>query len=499
MKRLKPLILNVDDIEAGRYAKSRTLKLVGYDVIEAVNGTDALRLVSEKLPDAILLDVQLPDINGLEVCRQIKANSFHSMIPILQISASHINNTDKARGLANGADAYLTEPVDPEVLTATLTALIRARTAEDALRQMNRRKDSFLTALSHEIRNTLAPLRNSLSVICEESAPAAHVQRSKEVIGRQIGYLTRLIEDLLDVARLNENKISLEIKSVSINLILKELAQDYASVWEGKGIDFKLLLPTEDLIVKADTARLQQVITNLLHNASKFTDIGGSITMSLVKLSDDFLQILVSDTGIGIDEDTIEHVFERFTQGEMAYTRTNTGLGLGLSLAQGLIALHNGSIRAESKGLGKGSTFVITLQISTDCVQSDVEPTPVTKVQLRRVLIVDDNIDAGDTLAMLVELQGHSVKVARDGEAAIQAALEFVPELLVCDIGLPGRNGYAIVEELRKNPKLSHTYFVALTGFGTHEDIAKSMKAGFHQHLTKPVGIEQLDKIIAKM
>src|SRR6188768_2833576 len=147
MKRLKPLILNVDDIEAGRYAKSRTLKLVGYDVIEAVNGAEALQLVGEKLPDAILLDVQLPDINGLEVCRLIKVNPLHSMIPVLQISASHIDDIDKVRGLANGADAYLTEPVDPEVLTATLNALVRARTAEDSLRQMNRRKDSFLTSL----------------------------------------------------------------------------------------------------------------------------------------------------------------------------------------------------------------------------------------------------------------------------------------------------------------------------------------------------------------
>jgi len=499
MKRQRPLILNVDDADAGRYAKSRTLKLAGYDVIEAANGTDALRLVKEAAPDAMLLDVQLPDINGLEVCKRVKTDPLSSAIPVLQISASHIGNTDKVRGLENGADAYLTEPMDPEVLIATLTALIRARNAEEALREMNRRKDSFLTSLSHEIRNTLAPLRNALNVICDDAATPDQSNRSKEVMSRQIGYLTRLIEDLLDVARLNENKISLEMESVSTNSILMDVAQDYASIWEKNGIQFKLVLPTEEIFVNADSVRLQQVITNLLHNANKFTDPGGFVTMSLSKVSDGMLQIRVSDTGIGIDTQTIQHIFERFTQGEMAYMRTKTGLGLGLSLAHGLTALHNGTLRAESEGLGKGTTFVLTLPISHDPIPVVVESISAVKDKMLRVLIVDDNVDAGDTLGMLVELHGHSVKIARGAESAIQIAREFVPELMVCDIGLPGMSGYAVVEVLRKDQQLARTTFVALTGFGSDEDVAKSMKAGFHYHLTKPFGIEELEKIMQKI
>ncbi|MGZ3182120.1 MAG: response regulator [Telluria sp.] len=489
-------ILNVDDTDAARYAKTRILARAGLNVIEAATGAEALERARAERPALVLLDTRLPDINGFEVCRRLKDDPATRQILVLQTSASYVGSTDKVRALDTGADNYLYEPIEPEELVANVRALLRLGRVERELREVDRRKDEFLAILAHELRNPLGPIRSAVELLRHlDPHPTPVQENARQMIIRQTDHMVRLVDDLLDVSRISQGKIVLKKERVRLQDVIRAALETANPAIERGGHTLTVSLPGRDLWADGDAVRLAQSIGNLLNNAAKFTSPGGKIAIRAEADGTDAV-ISVSDNGIGVDPQQADKIFTLFAQGKHRAERVQDGLGIGLSLVRTLVELHGGSVAVSSDGNNLGSTFTIRLPLAdgvTDSASPAAEGTGGHAAgPRRRILVVDDNQDSAEMLASLLEFAGHQVVTAHDGTSAIARARTHAPQLAFLDIGLPDMTGYALAGELRKLPGMGEAALVALTGYGQQKDREDAIAGGFNHHLTKPVSYETL-------
>ncbi|HEX4782098.1 MAG TPA: response regulator [Usitatibacter sp.] len=501
----KALILNVDDNDAGRYVKSRILRLAGYEVIEAANGSVAERLIAERSPDLVLLDVKLPDMSGRDLCARVKADPSTAQMVVIQTSASHIDTKNRVASLDAGADGYLTTPIEPEELVAHVRALLRMRKAEherqkalDALREADRRKDEFLAMLAHELRNPLAPIRNAVEIL-RMSEDRDTRERARELVGRQVRHLSRLVDDLLEVSRITQRKVVLKRGTVSLAEVIESACEVARAAYASEGHVLEVRLPPGDVWLEVDAVRLSQVVSNLLHNAGKFTPRGGRIILEATR-GKEGLAIVVTDNGVGIAPEMLPNVFELFSQADRSLERSQGGLGIGLSLARGLVEMHGGVVVAQSAGIGKGSTFTVRLPPSVIVSAPDTAPREATPRGAgngaRRILVVEDNPDSAESLKLLLRSFGHEVSVVNDGREAVAVARRMRPDVILLDIGLPGMDGFHVAKALRELPETSAARLIAVSGYGQEKDRELSKAAGFDLHLVKPVDPTKLTAAI---
>ena len=364
----------------------------------------------------------------------------------------------------------------------------RSRQAEERLQEANRRKDEFLAMLSHELRNPLAPIRTAMEVIRRVAPPDPTLALAREAVDRQVGHLVRLVEELLDVSRISEGRITLKKEQVELGKVIEHSLDTVRPLAEARGQRLVLRKPPRPVWLFGDFVRLAQVVSNLINNAVKYTPEGGRIEVA-ARAAEGQAIIVVKDNGEGIDAQLLPRVFELFVQGERSLDRSQGGLGIGLTLVKRLVELHEGSVQAHSAGPGRGAEFKVVLPCVNIVQKQAGEPALQDKalpVQGRRVLVVDDNVDAAETIAAFLRLESHEVKVVTEGPVALSAALVFEPQVVVLDIGLPGLDGYAIARQLRARPETSQALLIALTGYGREEDRTKAAAAGFDCHFTKP-------------
>jgi PAS domain S-box-containing protein len=376
----------------------------------------------------------------------------------------------------------------------TNTDVTELMEAQEALRDADRRKSDFLAVLAHELRNPLAPIRNSVELLRRADARADVARRAIEVIDRQAAHLARLVEDLLDVSRITRGKVRLEKQVVRMAEVVSCTVDDHRALLARKQVALRFHPGAEPTWVEVDTARLGQIVGNLLQNAAKFTHASGSVDVS-VGTDGGRAVLRVRDDGIGMDETTISRLFEPFMQANVTLDRTQGGLGLGLALARELVEMHGGTIHASSPGLGKGAEFTVSLPLAhpPDTAASPAA-TAATRTPLR-VLVIEDNEDAAASLCDLLELEGHRVDVAHDGQQGLDAAVAGAPDVVVCDIGLPLLDGYEVARRLRAAG--SRARLLALTGYAAAEDVERSRAAGFDEHLAKPPDPERLLALLA--
>lgn len=627
---VKPVILVVDDNPATRYSTTRVLKGADFEIVEAASGAEALALV--KKADLVVLDVHLPDFDGFEVCKRIRLDPTTQRTPVVHLSATFVKDVHKVRGLDAGADGYLTHPVEPPVLVATVSAFLRAREAEEALtrseakfravfehalngiallssdlvcveanpafcnivtrdranvvgkhlstfipadrpaifeelktsvaetgswrgqlplvnragdlvhlewslsthsvpnvflaivtdisdriRSENERnalldservaravaekanglKDEFLATLSHELRTPLNAILGHTQLYHRAPFSQEQTNLSMSVIERNARVQVQLINDLLDVSRINSGKLLLEDELVEPGAVLEAALETTKSAAEAKKISIVRNFESRDARVRGDFARLQQIFWNLLTNAVKFTPAGGVIRCSLtLGPADVFLS--VSDSGQGIEKDFLTAVFDRFRQVDSSTTRRHGGLGLGLAIVKHLVELHNGTISVESPGLGKGATFSVTLPriVSPSTAGFDpIDPTAARSfhdsasqmLKDVRVLVVDDDADARDVIRRVLEFHGALVSEVGGVDPALEVVQSGNFDLLITDIGMPSKDGYELLREIRKQPLTQDLLAIALTAFARQEDKNRALANGFQLHLSKPL------------
>ncbi len=368
--------------------------------------------------------------------------------------------------------------------------------AEAVLREADRRKDEFLATLAHELRNPLAPLSNALQVLKLAGDDRGSVEQVRGLMQRQLSHLVRLVDDLLDVSRITTGKIELRKERVDVKAIVDSALETCAPVIDESGHHLTVSLPPGPLPLDADPTRVAQVVSNLLHNAAKYTNRGGHIALTAEQHGSDVV-ITVKDDGIGIAPGALPRLFEIFSQADPSLGRAHGGLGIGLSLVRGLVELHGGTVDAHSAGLGRGSEFTVRLPLTQSSVAGPASGSPEKPaLAQRRILVVDDNRDSADSLSLLFSLKGHIVRTAYDGQSALEEARAMGPDLVLLDIGLPGLDGYEVARRIRVEASLPSPTLVAMTGWGRVEDTQRAREAGFDLHLTKPIDIEALERLI---
>jgi signal transduction histidine kinase/ActR/RegA family two-component response regulator len=379
--------------------------------------------------------------------------------------------------------------------------IVRSREAEESLQDANRRKDEFLAMLSHELRNPLAPIRNAVEVIRRLAPPDPKLTMARDVVDRQVTLLARLVEELLDVSRISQGKIALKKEPVDLGRIIAHSVETSRPLIDARSQTLTVSVPAAPVWLSADFARLSQVVANLLNNASKYTGERGRIELA-ASADEGEARIVVRDNGAGIEPQLLDRVFDLFVQGERALDRGQGGLGIGLTLVKRLVELHQGRVEAASDGPGRGATFTVTLPcISAVAPQQRVAPVVSSKsseVYGRRVLVVDDNIDAAESTAAFLRLEGHEVKAVHDGMQALSSLKVFDPHVVVLDIGLPGLDGYAVARQLRSRGDTSHVLLIALTGYGQKEDRQRAADAGFDYHYVKPADPREIQAAIER-
>ena len=372
--------------------------------------------------------------------------------------------------------------------------------AEEELREVDRRKNEFLGVLSHELRNPLAPVTNSLYIL-EHAVPGGdQARRAQSVIRRQLAQLARLVDDLLDVTRINSKKILLQRQRLELNELVRHTLDDHRAEFEKGQVQLEFEPAASPVFINGDWNRLAQAIGNLLQNAAKFTGRGGRTSVALsTDVEAKRAVVRITDTGVGIAPEVLSRLFQPFMQADATLDRSKGGLGLGLALVKALVELHGGDISAHSDGLGSGAEFVLRLPL--EMVGSTSEPREerhVARSPSRRVLIIEDSLDAADSLREALELDQHEVEVAYDGPEGTAKAREFRPEVVLCDIGLPGMSGYAVAQALRADDALNGVFLVALSGYALPEDLQRAQEAGFDRHLAKPPNMEKLEALLAE-
>ncbi|NEV64950.1 chemotaxis protein CheB [Thiorhodococcus minor] len=379
----------------------------------------------------------------------------------------------------------------------TNTDITERRDAEQQLREADRRKDEFLAMLGHELRNPLASIQNAAEMVNLHHDGKPHLAKAHDILQRQITHTTRLIDGLLDVSRINRGKISLRKASVELRGLLHGVVQDHLGLCDGAGLELSAALPDQPLYVDGDSVRLVQVFSNLIDNAVKFTEPPGRIEVELRRERQEAV-VAVRDTGLGIRHEMIASIFEPFRQDVRHPDRPSSGLGLGLSLAKGIVELHQGSIEVHSAGLGAGSELVVRLPRIAAPSQLEPKALPAA-VSASRILIVEDNADLADSLLALLKALGHDAKVAENGTLALERLRDWRPDIGLCDIGLPDMSGYDLARAVREDADLADIRLCALTGYGMAEDRRQALEAGFDQHMTKPINLKALQEMLTRL
>ncbi|MBX9583697.1 MAG: response regulator [Gemmataceae bacterium] len=457
-------------------------------------------------------EAALADADG-RLARLLGDQPAWSDLPVIVLTARGRTPDRRLEALLGvGAVSLLKRPLDLIAFRAAVRSALRDRNRQyqvrdhlvelgrqaEALREADRRKDEFLAMLAHELRNPLAPVRNGVALLRAGGADPAAVARVGESMERQVGHLARLVDDLLDVSRIHLGKVELRPEEVDLAEVAATAVEAAAPLIDARRHTLTVSRPDPPVRLRADPARLAQVIGNLLNNAAKYTDPGGHITLTLGRDGGEAV-IRVRDTGAGIAADMLPRVFDLFTQVDRTLDRSQGGLGVGLTLVRRLAELHGGWVRASSGGPGAGSEFEVRLPaLAAGAAKPGANGRPRRAARPNyRVLVVDDNADAADSLALLLELAGDTVRTAGSGPRALEVAGSFRPEVVLLDIGLPGMDGYEVARRLRGQPDGGRVLLVALTGYGRDDDRRRAAEAGFDHHLTKPADPAAVNHLLA--
>lgn len=516
------LILVSDDNESARYRKTHALRRGGFDVIEAGNGLETLRLVQERRPGLVVLDVRLPDIDGWEVCRRIKSEAETRSVLVLQVSATYVREEDTVRALEGGADGCLIEPIDAPVLIATVRALLRTRDAEDTARdalarerearalaeRANQSKDDFLATLSHELRSPMNAVLTWVTLLRTGATVDPRVSRAIDAIERNTRVQVKLIEDLLDISRITSGKMDLEIGPIDMESVIEAALDGVRAAAAAKGIALDTAVAPRLGVVMGDAARLQQVVTNLLSNAVKFTPAGGRVTLRVTG-GDTEVQIRVADTGRGIEPEFLPHIFERFRQADSSRTRSEGGLGLGLAIVRHLVEQHGGAVDVTSAGAGQGTTFIVRLPAVPPDPTAPVPAPPPGDGEQRgrrslagyRVMVVEDEGDTREAITMLLADAGAEVAPVASVAAADALLAQRRPDVLISDLAMPERDGYALVAMLRAADAAAgmRTPALAVTAHAGADERQRALAAGYDAFLAKPVCADELLNCVASL
>jgi two-component system CheB/CheR fusion protein len=405
----------------------------------------------------------------------------------VQVSASPL-------GLEHMAIVALVTDLSDEKEKAALVA------AREALQRADRQKDEFLATLAHELRNPLAPIRNTVSLLQSRLQVGSEALPGLEVIGRQVEHMALLLDDLLDVSQLTRGAMPLRKEPVLLQRIVDLAIETSSPVISAAGHELVVALPERPLVLEADVLRLSQAIANVLNNAAKYTDRGGRITLDAESGDEGFVRVHIRDTGIGISPEALGTIFDLFSQATPALERSQGGLGIGLSLVRGLVELHGGTIEARSRGLGKGSEFVIRLPLApageTESPRAGERAASAGALPLR-ILVADDNQDSAESLALLLTMMGHDVRTELDGAQAVETARAFQPQVVLLDLGMPRLNGYEAARRIRALPGGDEVVLIAQTGWSQPEDRRRSQEAGFDHHVVKPIPTGSLEKLLS--
>jgi signal transduction histidine kinase len=522
-------ILLVDDQPAKLLSYEAMLGELGENLIKANSAREALDQLLRNEITVVLMDVSMPDIDGFELAEIIRGHPRYQKTAIIFVSAVHLTDLDRLKGYKSGAVDYVSVPVVPDLLRAKVSVFtelyrktneyerltrelelrVSERTAEleaailsqealaRRLREADHRKDEFLALLAHELRNPLASVRNAASIMRMKEPQDQELMWCRQVIERQADQLTRLVDDLLDVSRITQGKIKLRMQTLDLAEVVSCAVETTRSLVEKHHHSLHVRLPDDKVLLHGDLTRLTQVVANLLTNAAKYQNDGGRIELT-VQQNDGRVSIRVRDEGIGIAPEMLTQIFELFAQGERSLDRAQGGLGIGLSLVKSLVEMHGGNVTAASEGLGKGSEITVHLpchRIPQIPVKTEDDPIVIGNGAKRRMLVVDDNRDAADSLHMLMKMRGFEVQVAYDGNQAIEMAATYQPGVVLLDIGLPGLDGYEVCRRMRQQG-LTDARIIALSGYGQDRDRELSKEAGFNLHAVKPVQIDELIKMI---
>jgi PAS domain S-box-containing protein len=463
-------------------------RLVGLD-LESVDGFDSFMAAVHPADRHRVADV-------LEVAVRERAG--------VHVEYRVVRSDGASRWVGLRSTVFCDEHGEPERMSGTVVDITERKSIEEELRAANLRlaeadrcKSDFLAMLSHELRNPLAPVKNSIYVL-ERAAPGGdQARRALAVIDRQAGQLARLVDDLLDVTRITRNKIRLQRQTLELNELVRRAMDDQRSVFEKAGVELELHPACTPVFVSADWNRLAQVVGNLLQNAAKFTGRGGATRVTVhVDEAEKRASIHVADDGVGVAPELLAGLFQPFTQADSTLDRSKGGLGLGLTLVRGLVELHGGDVTAHSMGLGKGAEFVVRLPLAMAEAALPQPNESVTRSR-RQVLIIEDNVDAADSLREALQFGEHEVEVAYNGPEGIAKARAFRPDVVLCDIGLPGMDGYEVARAFRADQALKDTCLVALSGYALPEDLRRAQEAGFERHLAKPPSLEKIEELLA--
>jgi len=507
-------ILIVDDLPENQMVYRSILEESGQNLITARSGEEALMLVLKHEFAVILLDVNMPGMNGFEIATLIRSRKRSARTPIIFLTA-FTDEVRMAQGYASGAVDYLPTPVVPEILKAKVRVFIELsqmrrqaalqaeeRARRTAAEEADRRKDEFLGMLAHELRNPLGPILNSAHLLRRIASKESRLEDIANIVDRQVKHMTRLIDDLLDATRLSHGKVLLRKERCDLTKIVQQTAEDYRSIFDTGNLQLKIDIPSTPVWVEGDPTRLVQAVGNLLHNAQKFTDPGGLIALTMTVEKDDHnAAITISDTGIGIEPKMLPHVFEVFRQAEQGLDRSRGGLGLGLALVKGLVELHGGSANVTSEGLGQGTKFTIRLPLETmpAKIVSSAPAESVPEGTKYRILLIEDNKLTAESTRLLLSDDGYEVQTASNGQTGLETARNFHPQVVLCDIGLPGMDGYQVIRSLRQDEALASSYAIAMTGYGREEDQRQAHEAGFDLHMTKPIDYDNLRRTLASL
>ncbi|HUQ25591.1 MAG TPA: ATP-binding protein [Burkholderiales bacterium] len=482
--------------------------MLARDRVECVPCADPESLCHEisRGASAVLISEEaLPRDQALAAIVQCQAP--WSDLPVLLLTRPGANSAAVTKAMQTLGNVTLLErPVRVTALASAVRSALRARERQYQTRahlqereEADRRKDEFLATLAHELRNPLAPIRNSVNML-RLSGAAQPDGQVWEMMNRQIDHIVRLVDDLMEVSRITRGKIELRTDVVNLAEVIAAAVETSRSLIEAAGHTLSIVVPPEPMVVDADGMRLAQVFSNLLNNATKYTDPGGRISIA-AKRDQGTAVVTVSDNGIGIAPEALPRVFDMFVQADARDVRAKTGLGIGLTLARSLVEMHGGTVTASSAGIGRGSEFVVRLPLSAHEVKRVKAGAGATQpiAGLPRIMVVDDNRDAALTLAAVLQLLGAEVRVAHDGVSALDEFGAFRPAAIFLDLGMPGMDGYETAKRIRARSEARDTLIIALTGWGQEKDRRQTEAAGFNHHLVKPADIAALKTVLASL
>ncbi len=533
MDRPAVKILIVEDSAEDRYVFRRKLQsseVCDFTIAEACTGNEGMLACSDFQPDCILLDYNLPDLNGVEFIARLQ-KEFAGAEPAIVMLTGLGSETLAVEALKAGAQDYLVKGLahdrifqainnaienvsqrrQLEAQAEHVQTLLRERESlileleqrAEALAEVDRRKDVFLATLAHELRNPLAPIRSSMDILKYKYAGDSDVGEIRQVIERQVEHLTRLVNDLTDVARISSGKVELKPEVISLTEVISRAVEICGDLLDHNQHRIEVSSPQEEVLLNADPVRIVQILVNILANACKYTFHPGTIHLD-AKAVEDSIIFTISDPGIGIDSSALSKIFDIFTQISPPHGQKQDGLGIGLSLAKQFAEMHGGKIFPESGGSGRGSTFTVSLPIviqNADTDTAEKSKLPTTPVPVKRdlkILVVDDNVDAADTLEILFLTCGYNVIKAYNGADAIEAAQQHEPDIIIMDIGMPGMSGTEAICHIRKQTNGHAPLAIALTGWNMESTRRETSESGFNHHLVKPVNFEKLRDLISQ-